>query len=244
MSTDYAARMARLDALAARYAPRLRVALQRDCEAAVAAAEAGASPAVAAAVAGTRFTRAVLEDLYVASGVAEARLQYDALTTTKAEAPAGLLDVWTSRLRRFISTEGALSLRGIAAGTRAIVVRVLTQAAEAGQGVAEAARTLRQQVAELSQARAVSICRTELISASNYGSLLGAEATGVKLRKRWIATVGPRTRPTHRAADGQRVPLAGTFTVGGAAARYPGDPLLPASERVRCRCAIGFEPVE
>lgn len=246
MPTTYASRMARLDALAARYAPRLRVALLRDAEPAIAAAEAGAAPAMAAALATTRFLRAVLEALYVEAGTVEARLQYEALTggPAKAAPTPGLLASWTGRLKRFISTEGALSLRGLAAGTRAIVTRVLSQAADAGTGVAEAARQLRQQVVALSRERAVTICRTELISASNYGSLLGAEATGLKLRKTWIATPGPRTRPTHAAADGQAVPLAGSFTVGGEAARYPGDPLLSAGERVRCRCAVGYEPAE
>jgi hypothetical protein len=72
---------------------------------------------------------------------------------------------------------------------------------------------------------------------------MGAEATGLRLNKRWIATPGPRTRDSHRAANGQKVGLQTSFTVGGVLMRYPGDPLAPAREIVACRCAIGYEPL-
>lgn len=245
MPTTYAARMARLDALAARFIPRLRVALIRDAEAAAVAAEAGATPEVAAALASTRFVQAELEALYVAAGVPEARLQYEALTQgQKAQAPTTVVADWTTRLRRFISTEGALAIRGIASRTRAIIRTVLREAATQGLGIREAAGQLRRKVAALSVERAESIARSELIAASNYGSLIGAQATGLQLLKYWIATMpSTRTRPTHAAANGQTVPLNGSFTVGGAAARYPGDPLLSPAQRVRCRCTVTYKPV-
>ncbi|AXN53280.1 capsid maturation protease and MuF-like fusion protein [Mycobacterium phage Thonko] len=59
------------------------------------------------------------------------------------------------------------------------------------------------------------------------------------LDKVWIATIDGKTRHTHFAADGQRTPLAGTFTVGGEALRFPGDPLGPAREVRNCRCRVG-----
>lgn len=59
------------------------------------------------------------------------------------------------------------------------------------------------------------------------------------LDKTWIATLDGKTRDSHFAADGQRTPLAGTFTVGTAALRFPGDPAGPASEVRNCRCRVG-----
>jgi hypothetical protein len=59
------------------------------------------------------------------------------------------------------------------------------------------------------------------------------------LEKTWIATIDGKTRPTHFAADGQRAPLGGTFTVGGEALRYPGDPTGTPSEIKNCRCRVG-----
>lgn len=243
----YAERMARLDALEARFLPRMRAALIRSAEAAADSIASGASPAVAAALVKPAFLVAVLEDLYEQGGLAEAQEEYDYLTTAyprKALPGVALIADWTSRLRRFITTEGATSIRAITEATRSIIRRVLTDAADRGLGVAEAARELRSQVATLSVERSISIVRTELIAASNQGSLLGAQATGLKLQKVWLATPGPRTRPTHREANGQATTMEGWFTVGDARGRYPGDPLLPAGERVRCRCTVTYRPLE
>lgn len=244
--TRYNARMARLDTLEARYLPLMRAALIRAVEPCADAAEQGASPTVAAALVRISYVVDVLASLYEQCGTAEAQEEYDYLTSTYGQAKAlpgfATVATWAQRLRQFISTEGALAVRGITEATRAIVKRVLTTAADDGLGVDEAGRLLRAEVATLSVARGVSIVRTELIAASNIGSLLGAEATGLKLDKFWLATPGPRTRPTHAAADGQTVGLRDSFTVGGESARYPGDPLLSAGERIRCRCSLGYKP--
>jgi len=106
---------------------------------------------------------------------------------------------------------------------------------------AVAAKKLRERVAGVAKERAVVIVRTELVTAANYGSLMGAQATGLRLEKFWIATKDGRTRPTHSAIDSVGAPLQdGIFSVGGAPARYPGDPILPVGERVNCRCSIGY----
>jgi hypothetical protein len=45
-----------------------------------------------------------------------------------------------------------------------------------------------------------------------------------------------RTRSTHEIADGQRVPLASPFLVGGFQLAFPGDPSGPPQEIIQCRC--------
>ncbi|QFP94631.1 portal protein [Mycobacterium phage LilMcDreamy] len=60
------------------------------------------------------------------------------------------------------------------------------------------------------------------------------------LHKVWIATIDSKTRPTHFAADGQRAPLAGSFTVGGTHLAFPADPTGPAAEVKNCRCRVGI----
>jgi hypothetical protein len=60
------------------------------------------------------------------------------------------------------------------------------------------------------------------------------------MEKEWLATPDPRTRPTHVAADGQRVPLNDKFIVGGHEADHPGDIFLPPEERFNCRCTQGY----
>ncbi|OMB79277.1 hypothetical protein [Mycolicibacterium conceptionense] len=61
-----------------------------------------------------------------------------------------------------------------------------------------------------------------------------------ELHKVWISTLDGKTRPSHWAADGQRAPLAGTFTVGGEQMRFPADPTASAAERKNCRCRLGI----
>jgi uncharacterized protein with gpF-like domain len=250
----YAAHRARLDALEPKHIRKMRRALLQSVERAAVAVEAGADGPTAAAFVDAGPIERVLAALYVEAGVLEARMSYDQLTEgakaivpdlqTKAAAPPTVVSSWTDRLKRFITTEGAASVRAITATTRRIVRAVLVEAAEAGDSVQVAAKKLRDRVAGVSKERAVKIVRTELVSAGNVGSLLGAQATGLKLEKFWIATPGARTRPEHQEADGQGAALqGGFFTVGGEMARYPGDPLLSAGMRVNCRCSQGYRAI-
>ena len=68
----------------------------------------------------------------------------------------------------------------------------------------------------------------------------GLSEDAPELDKVWIATIDGKTRPTHFAADGQRAPLAGSFTVGSASLSYPADPAGPAAEVRNCRCRVGI----
>lgn len=118
----------------------------------------------------------------------------------------------------------------------------------AGEGIA----TLRDRLvtsARLSRPRAEVIARTEVIGAANAGSLEGMRAAGLPTDKIWVATTGPnvseysrsRTRPSHREADGQRVPLGDKFLVGGWPMDRPHDPAAPPEETINCRCTLEYE---
>lgn len=87
------------------------------------------------------------------------------------------------------------------------------------------------------QTRAQRIARTESVGALNAGAVSALQAEGVGCM-RWLATNGPRTRDSHRQADGQVVRVGQSFEVGGAALSFPGDPRGPAEETINCRCAV------
>lgn len=96
--------------------------------------------------------------------------------------------------------------------------------------------------------RARRIARTETNRAINAADMQAArteqDTTGEELHKVWVCTVDPRTRDSHWAADGQRVPLSAKFDIGGFPADHPGDPDLPPHECINCRCTtiiIGAE---
>jgi len=91
--------------------------------------------------------------------------------------------------------------------------------------------------------RATVIARTEVIGALNAGRNDAFSAfederdeDEPELEKMWLATDDSRTRPNHREAEGQRVPVGQPFIVGGFELMFPGDPTGPPQEVIQCRC--------
>jgi uncharacterized protein with gpF-like domain len=126
-------------------------------------------------------------------------------------------------------------------------VRASVQAAlKEGTSIQQFAKEL-SRMPDFSLRRATLIGRTEIIAASNAGSVLGAQASGIPTRKVWLATQDDRTRDLHLAVDGQKVPnLETPFNVGGDAMQYPGDASLGAapSNTINCRCTVIYEPYD
>lgn len=60
------------------------------------------------------------------------------------------------------------------------------------------------------------------------------------LEKVWICTLDGRTRDSHWAADGARVPLAAPFIVGGEPLMFPADPSGSPAQTYGCRCRMGI----
>jgi hypothetical protein len=70
--------------------------------------------------------------------------------------------------------------------------------------------------------------------------LEGWRQSEVVTGKKWRCAGGPRSRDTHKAADGQEVGLDDMFTVGGYQLEIPADYNhgAPPSETVNCRCTM------
>jgi len=78
--------------------------------------------------------------------------------------------------------------------------------------------------------------RTLVQSASEKGNHTAMEDAPGVIGERWNVTSDGRERDTHADADGQIVPVDGTFRVGGARLEHPGDPTGPIEEIGNCRC--------
>jgi len=97
----------------------------------------------------------------------------------------------------------------------------------------------------LLQTRGNNVARSEALAAMNASaeeSLRqvvdeGPTPSGA-IQRVWDATGDSRTRASHWDANGQRVGLNESFTVGGASLMHPGDPNAPAKETVNCRCIV------
>jgi hypothetical protein len=134
-----------------------------------------------------------------------------------------------------------------------LVAGAISQGVNLGEGIPELSRRVDEILSTSGSDRwpnrATVIARTETIGALNAGRTDAfhavAEETGGRFEMVWLATLGTRTRPSHRRADGQRVPLGSPFIVGGFPLMFPGDPTGPPQEVIQCRCsALLVEPGE
>ena len=117
----------------------------------------------------------------------------------------------------------------------------LADGLEAGESVDNLAERVRQIFDNATTNRAYAIARTEVIGATNAGTHMTFEESGVVEKKSWLSSRDSNVRPSHQAADGQVVGLNEPFNVGGYALMFPGDPNAPPEERIQCRCT--FLPV-
>jgi SPP1 gp7 family putative phage head morphogenesis protein len=111
-----------------------------------------------------------------------------------------------------------------------------------GESIPKLASRVRN-VIDDTESRARTIARTEVISASNAGSLAGAAQYGA-VQKVWLATADSRTRETHLDADGQSVGMDELFSVGDDSLRFPGDPNGSPDEIINCRCTLIYQTDE
>ena len=97
------------------------------------------------------------------------------------------------------------------------------------------------EIAALTEAtyrRALVIARTEAGRVRSIATQKGyenAEDLGVKMEKRWLATLDMRTRLDHAELDGQTVPVKGQFIIEGMTAYGP-RLFGSAAEDINCRC--------
>ena len=117
------------------------------------------------------------------------------------------------------------------------VTSAITSGIIKGESIPKIAANLQSTIENLNESSAVSAARTAAIAAQNTGSLSSMKRLaemGVEVQKEWVATLDVRTRPSHRALDGQRRDLDEAFSNG---LQYPGASGNPA-ERWNCRCKI------
>jgi len=152
-------------------------------------------------------------------------------------------DQWQRYLLDWISANAAEKAAPISDTTRQALTDAIAEGAAQGESIDDiAARIGDVYQGYIDGARAVTIARTEVVSASNAASVSVARSTGIDLQKVWLATRDARVRDTHLMADGQRVGMDEPFSVGGYELMWPGDGSMgaPASELVRCRCTVTY----
>lgn len=155
-------------------------------------------------------------------------------------------DEFRRRANEYLDRIGAEKVTQISETTRDDLVRILQSAVNDGIGIDRAANRITETLPQLTQNRATTIARTEIIPASNQAVDAAARAAETsELEKEWVSAQDARvrTRPQddfdHLAADGQIVDMNEAFTVSGERLRWPGDTSFGASAGnvINCRCA-------
>jgi hypothetical protein len=157
------------------------------------------------------------------------------------------LDFWLMRADHWLATEGGRKIKGITETTRKQVADYLREGLHKGDGIPELARRVdKLYLEQIIPHRSVVIARTEVICASNLGSRIGAESTGIPLDKHWMATWDKRTRDAHALANGQVRRFDEPYHVNGEPLNFPGDSSLGASagNTIMCRCTEGYQKAE
>ncbi|MBV9869442.1 MAG: hypothetical protein JO214_02350 [Frankiaceae bacterium] len=146
---------------------------------------------------------------------------------------------FVARTRPAVAATPAIIREKVAAAVRDIpradeptVEVVIVRQREAAASVLSAGSPALRDVARYQGYQAAGVQNAAVIHAAR-------QSEDADLQKTWIATIDGKTRDTHFAADGQRTPLDGSFTVGRASLRFPGDPDGPPEEVRNCRCRVG-----
>ena len=192
------------------------------------------------------------EQLYTLVGADFAREQYNRLKGFDPDLLTKEEDTWYNYLRHYVKNRlwkriEAVNQTSINTAGR-IINGVLEQSVTEGLGAYETATRIKKGLIEegikYNQWRALRIARTEIMTASNVGSMEGAKATGEALQKYWIATYDNRTRDTHRGIEVQNPKMMNEkFMVGAYMMDHPGDPSAGVEEIVNCRCAIAYNVI-
>lgn len=182
--------------------------------------------------------------LWLRTGFMYAKNSYFEIRKLKFQS-AGRNDVWVNELLKYLSTENYGLVKDITEETRNQIAKGIRKAIDEGLGIPEAAKLIMGD--QVNRVRAKRIARTEILSASNHGSYIGALSNEFQTTKHWVSVFDSRTRRKprdkfdHLDMDKQIADLKSPFIVSGQPALYPGDVRLSAGNRINCRCTLYFK---
>lgn len=132
--------------------------------------------------------------------------------------------------------------RGIdlAWGKRQITAQV-TSGILQGESIKHLADRLQNHIPDMNRNSAIRAARTAVTGAQNAGrmdSYTQAEEMGIRLKKRWMATLDNRTRHSHQLLDGQTQDNDKPFHSILGDIMFPGDPDAAPANVYNCRCTL------
>ena len=113
----------------------------------------------------------------------------------------------------------------------------ITQGIVQGETIPQIAKRIVDKTGESSYASAVRNARTAYTGAQNAGRMEGlhqAQRLGIKVKKKWLATLDSRTRDAHADLDGQIQEVDDPFESELGDIMYPGDPTAEPGNVYNC----------
>lgn len=146
-----------------------------------------------------------------------------------------IIESLSERMTDWLKDHRIKFAREVQETTHKAVIQTITNS----QSIDDAVTAL-MELPEFDWRRARTTARTETISAANAGTLEGWRQSQVVKGKKWCCAGGPRSRDTHKKADGQVKALDEPFLVGAYKMMHPGDGSLGAGpeEVCNCRCTM------
>lgn len=121
------------------------------------------------------------------------------------------------------------------------ITAAVAQAVIQGDSIPKLAARIAGDAAGANASAMLRYARTAMTGAQNAGRqemLQQAAAMGIKVKKRWLATLDARTRDSHASMDGETVDIDKRFSNG---LMFPGDPNGKPGEVYNCRCTMIYE---
>lgn len=144
----------------------------------------------------------------------------------------GVRAVQAPKLTDYLRQNGLRRVKGINDTTRDKLAATLADGIEAGESTAQLVKRMQQHLPDIQTERAAAIATSEAHTSMQAGSFAQMRFGGITT-KTWITAGDEATRDSHRAQDGQTVPIDQPFRNG---LMYPGDPSGAPGEIINCRC--------
>lgn len=112
-----------------------------------------------------------------------------------------------------------------------------------GESVADIGKRLTSELAARNAQQMNLFARTAITGAQNAGRmdmLHNAQDMGIKVRKKWLATLDARTREVHAHLDGQEQDVDEPFKSELGDIMFPGDPNADPANTYGCRCTLTY----
>lgn len=139
-------------------------------------------------------------------------------------------DVNDPRATKFIQDRSLVYAKQINGTTRKALRKTLADGFKEGESIQKLSRRIRDVYDIADKTRSLTIARTEVIGASNFGSWDGMKQSKVVQNKEWLTSKDDRVRDAHDFMDGVIVGINELFSPGDGDTQYP--------ESINERCTV------